>query len=126
MAAYVDTHVAVRLVNGDLQQLTTRALDTMGANQLLISPMAVLELEYMFELGRITIPSSDVVGKLQYELDLRVCTLDFQSIIQAGIAEKWTRDPFDRIIVAHAKANGFSPLISADREILKHYPKAVW
>jgi PIN domain nuclease of toxin-antitoxin system len=40
--------------------------------------------------------------------------------------EKWTRDPFDRLIVANAKANGFAWLISADEHIRNHYPRAVW
>jgi PIN domain nuclease of toxin-antitoxin system len=41
-----------------------------------------------------------------------------------ALDEKWTRDPFDRLIVANAK--GFAWLISADEAIRKHYPRAVW
>jgi hypothetical protein len=29
------------------------------------------------------------------------------------------------MIVAHAKANGYAPLITADSEIRDHYPKAI-
>jgi hypothetical protein len=43
----------------------------------------------------------------------------FSAIASAALAEKWTRDPFDRLIVANAKANGFAWLISADEEIAK-------
>jgi PIN domain nuclease of toxin-antitoxin system len=40
--------------------------------------------------------------------------------------EAWSRDPFDRIIVALAKVNGLAWLISADEEIAEHYPQTVW
>ncbi|MDQ1473147.1 MAG: hypothetical protein QOJ99_4627, partial [Bryobacterales bacterium] len=40
--------------------------------------------------------------------------------------ETWTRDPFDLMIVSHAKANGYAPLVTADESIRAHYPKAVW
>ncbi len=40
--------------------------------------------------------------------------------------ESWAREPFDRLIVAQAKVNGFAPLITADATIRKQYPRAVW
>jgi len=126
MSVYVDTHIAVRLANGEIQLLTVQAVDAMASNNLRISPMVILELEYLFDLGRISISADDVVRKLEYELDLRICDLNFQKIVDVACHEKWTRDPFDRIIVAHAKANGLSPLISADRTILQNYPRAIW
>jgi PIN domain nuclease of toxin-antitoxin system len=38
----------------------------------------------------------------------------------------WTRDPFDRLIVAQAKANDGAGLVMADTVIRKHYAGAVW
>jgi PIN domain nuclease of toxin-antitoxin system len=52
--------------------------------------------------------------------------LPFAVVASAALDEKWTRDPFDRLIVANAKANGFAWLISADEEIARHYPRTVW
>jgi PIN domain nuclease of toxin-antitoxin system len=37
----------------------------------------------------------------------------------------WTRDPFDRIIVANASLEN-SILVSKDQSILGHYPFARW
>ena len=37
----------------------------------------------------------------------------------------WTRDPFDRVIVANAALNG-NILISKDQNILEHYIHARW
>lgn len=88
--------------------------------------MVLLEFEYMSEIGRSTLRAQDVLRKLERELGLRVCDLAFADIAKAALDEKWTRDPFDRIIVAQARLNGLAPLITSDEEIAEHYPRAVW
>jgi PIN domain nuclease of toxin-antitoxin system len=127
VSAYLDTHVAVRLANADLAAISPNALDEIAKTDLLVSPMVLLELEYLFELKKETrISADDLRRKLEYELGVKVCRLNFQEITAIAAGEKWTRDPFDRIIVAHAKANGLSPLISADRLIMQNYPRCIW
>jgi PIN domain nuclease of toxin-antitoxin system len=127
MSAYLDTHVAVRLAHGDLTLIGQKAIETMRTTDLLISPMVLFELEYLFELKKETrLTADDLRRKLEFELGVRVCQFNFQTITGIAAGEKWTRDPFDRIIVAHAKANGLSPLISADRLILQNYPRCIW
>jgi PIN domain nuclease of toxin-antitoxin system len=127
VSAYLDTHVAVRLAHGELKQISQAAIDMIARMNLLISPMVLLELEYLFELKKeARLSADDIQRKLEYELGVRVCDLSFASVAKIAAGEKWTRDPFDRIIVAHAKANGLSALISADRLILLNYPRAVW
>jgi PIN domain nuclease of toxin-antitoxin system len=127
LSAYLDTHVAVRLAHGDLTQISQPALDAIARTDLLISPMVLLELEYLFELKKeVRLSVDDVQRKLEYELGVRVCDLDLRAIARIAADEKWTRDPYDRLIVAHARANGLSTLLSADRLILKNYPRTVW
>ena len=88
--------------------------------------MAFLELEYLHELGRTKFPARDLLKKVEHEANLRLCDLPFATVAGAALDEKWTRDPFDRLIVANAKANGFAWLISADETMRNHYPRAVW
>lgn len=127
MSAYLDTHIAVRLAQGELSHISQAAINVIAQTDLLISPMVLLELEYLFELKKETrITADDIRRKLEYELGARVCSLSFEKITKIAAGEKWTRDPFDRIIVAHAKANGMSTLLSADLLILQHYPRAIW
>ncbi len=45
--------------------------------------------------------------------------------IYQSIKINWTRDVFDRIIVAQASI-GDHKLLTRDRNILKHYKHAVW
>jgi PIN domain nuclease of toxin-antitoxin system len=126
MIAYLDTHALVWLAQGTLNQFTPKVTRLLQQAELLFSPMVLLELEYLYEIKRIRLPARDIQRKVEYEMNARLCTLAFASIAQAALDEKWTRDPFDRMIVAQAKANGFAPLISADESIRAHYPRVVW
>ena len=63
---------------------------------------------------------------LTAEIQAAVCTYPFAIIAEVALGESWTRDPFDRLIVSHAKANGRSALISRDEVIGANYPETVW
>ena len=88
--------------------------------------MVILELEYLYEMGRVNYPSTDALSKLSAEIGVEVCTLPFADIIVRAVRESWTRDPFDRVIVAQAKANGLATLLSNDRDMRKHYTRTAW
>lgn len=122
---YLDTHAVVWLFNNDLKRFPTRTLDLIGNSQLLISPMVILELEYLFEINRLNINANTLFDTLQEEIDLQTCPLDFLQVINSALEENWTRDPFDRIIVAQASLNK-SMLVSKDEVIHKHYDKVFW
>ena len=113
-------------MQGDRKQITLKAQQTIDRSELLISPMVALELEYLYELRRSKFRSREIQLKLSEEIGLRTCQIPFEIVTQTAIDESWTRDPFDRIIVAQAKANGLAYLISSDETIAKHYPRTVW
>ena len=126
MIAYLDTHVALWLAAGMPKRISSRAVTLIEKSEMLLPPMALLELEYMHELGRSKLRARDILSKLEHEVGLRVCDLPFPEVAAAAVDENWTRDPFDRMIVAQAKANGLAPLISADEEIARNYPRTMW
>ena len=47
------------------------------------------------------------------------------AIVEQAQDIDWTRDVFDRLIVAQAALDA-AALVTTDRTIRKHYPKAVW
>jgi len=124
--AYLDTNVVVRLSQGNLPGIRSQTRKILEQAVLLISPVVLIELEFLYEITRIKLSGRDILKKLDHEIRLRVCDLPFPSVANTALDEKWTRDPFDRIIVAQAKANGFAFLISADEEIAQHYPRTIW
>ncbi len=126
MIAYLDTNALVWLAQGSLDGISPKVDRLLKQADLLFSPMVLLELEYLYEVKRNKRTARDIQTKVEHELGIRLCDLPFSTIASAALDEKWTRDPFDRLIVANAKANGFAWLISADEEIARHYPRTVW
>jgi PIN domain nuclease of toxin-antitoxin system len=123
---YLDTNAAVYLARRGLDRFNREARRLIERGALRVSPMVLLEMEYMHEIGRSARRAQDILRKLDLELGLAVCDLPFADVARAALDEKWTRDPFDRIIVAQAKVNGLAPLISSDEEMAKYYPRTVW
>jgi PIN domain nuclease of toxin-antitoxin system len=123
---YLDTHVLVWLYQDGARRLTPtggHAID--AAERLLISPIVELELAYLNEIGRINCNAATLLDVLRREVDLETCKRPFASVVGAAVDQTWTRDPFDRLIVAQA-AHCQAPLLTADRNILVHYPRAFW
>lgn len=122
---YLDTHVVIWLYEGDVEKLSRSARDLLQGDSAFISPAVLLELELLHEIRRLAPTGMKMVGSLSHEIGLTVCELSFASVVQHALEEKWMRDPFDRLIVAHASAND-APLITKDDKILRHYKHAVW
>jgi len=124
-ALYLDTHVAAWLFGGEVSRLSGRAVDLIETSELLISPMAVLELEYLYEIGRLRYESRAIMDSLGESIDLRVSSLGFDRISREAIRHTWTRDLFDRLIVANTVC-GEGRLLTMDRKIHAHFDGAVW
>ena len=126
MNAYLDTNVVFYLIHGDLKRITQRAQQALERYDLLVSPMVMLELDYLYEVKRIVATGEVILAELYQSIDLRLCSLPFDRIVRTAAKEGWTRDTFDRLIVSNAKANDNAPLISSDALIASHYPKTIW
>ena len=125
LTVHLDTHVLVYLYQGDVKRLGSSARKAIEKYDVYASPAAVLELEFLREIGRLEISSSKLVTTLTTEIGLRVCDLPFRTVVENAVGESWSRDPFDRLIVANAKA-AHAGLISKDEKILKNYRKTIW
>lgn len=87
--------------------------------------MVELELTYLNEIGRVTSPAADVLDDLGERIGLTVSSVPFATVTQAATALSWTRDPFDRMIVANAACDHES-LLTKDARILKNIDSAIW
>jgi PIN domain nuclease of toxin-antitoxin system len=124
MSCFLDTHIVIWLYEKRLDLLSEKAKQYIEKNDLFISPIVKLEIEYLFEIEKIKDDSDSICNFLEKHIDLKVEQTDFQEIIRISLNEKWTRDPFDRIIVAHAKLKDYA-LISKDKEINKNYFRTI-
>ena len=122
---YLDTHVAVWLYGGQTERLNPTVRALINENDICISPIVTLEMQYLFEIERITQDAQTIVSSLSRSIGLKVCDKDFYQIVTCAGRFSWTRDPFDRIIVANAALND-NMLLTKDRTILRHFKHAVW
>lgn len=122
---YLDTHVVAWLFAGEAKRFSSRARGLIEDSALVVSPMVRLELQYLQEIGRIDASSAEVLGDLAHRIGLEICELPFDRVMTYAVEKSWTRDPFDRIIVAQAMARD-SALVTKDDIIHQHYSRAVW
>ena len=122
---YLDTHVVVWLYSGLTENLSDVAKSLINDHELYISPIIRLELQYLYEIDRVTASSDEIVSDLSNRIDLKICPKDFNLIIEQALIINWTRDPFDRLIVSHAQINE-NILLTKDHKILDNYQYSVW
>jgi PIN domain nuclease of toxin-antitoxin system len=122
---YLDTHAMAWLYAGHTERIPAAVRKAVNESELLISPMALVELQYLREIGRFTDPVEDVLEILGRDLGLRVCDLPFAQVARRALALTWTRDPFDRLIVSQASLRE-APLVTKDGDIHRHYRASLW
>lgn len=122
---YLDTHAVVWLYTNELHKFSKNTLKILESSNLLISPMVKLELEYLYQKGRINGGAEQVLNLLNYRIGLQICQKNWLSIINIALTCDFTRDAFDRLIVAHAMLDN-SILITKDKKLTQHYSQCVW
>lgn len=125
MSCFLDTHITIWLYEKRLDLLSEKAKQYIEENDLFISPAVKLEIEYLFEIERIKDNSETICNFLEKNIGLKLEESSFSEIIKISLNEKWTRDPFDRIIVAHSKLKDYI-LISKDKKINKNYFRTIY
>ncbi len=122
---YLDTHVVVWLYVGDLSKFSNPAKTALNTHPVVISPMVILELSYLQEIGRVKTQPSVMFDYLSDRIGLKISDVPFEQVIASAVQQIWTRDPFDRVIVGHAAVHGCE-LVTKDDEIRDNYIHTVW
>lgn len=122
---YLDTHVVVWLYAGLIKQFSPTAVTLINQHDLVVSPIVRLELQYLFEIGRISSDAHTIAADLTQRVGLTICAKPFDTVVTSSLSVTWTRDPFDRLIVAQAAVQN-DLLLSKDQKILTNYGQARW
>ena len=122
---HLDTQVAIWLFVRKHRLLSNAARRLLERETSLISPMVVFEYEILIELERVREPADVFVADLAERHGVDLSVASFQGIVARARSFAWTRDPFDRLIVANAMADG-ARLLTADAMILDNFKDAVW
>ena len=125
MKAFLDTHAAVALEEGAREVFGPASVDLLERAALFVSPIVRLELEFLAEIGRLTVEPDEILGGLASKLGIVQSDDPMAAVVAEAMNLTWTRDPFDRLLVATAALHR-APLITNDQNIREHFPDAVW
>jgi PIN domain nuclease of toxin-antitoxin system len=120
----LDTHVAIALYEGRTIGLGAAAKRAIDRETVTISPAVLLEIELLHEIGRLRVGATPVSLRLGEDLSIRVATERFADVAIEALGLGFTRDPFDRLIVAHASL-AKAALVTQDALLRYRYPKAI-
>ncbi len=122
---HLDTNAVIWLVKAEHERLSGPARQALSRGPPTVSPIVILELQLLHDIGRIPIHPEAVLEHLRSELALEISRTGLDRIISAARPLTWTRDPFDRLVCGAAIADG-AGLITSDRHIRQHLPSAIW
>src|SRR5262245_53243741 len=110
----LDTNALIWLHRGDRRA----AALSQRATRLYASPATILELQFLIEAGRLRLRAGASVAQLIHDdrwvIDDPASAAWFDKASEVG----FTRDPFDRLIVAHARLRHWR-LATGDRALLR-------
>jgi PIN domain nuclease of toxin-antitoxin system len=86
-----------------------------------VSPISLLEIQYLAEIGRIKIQNPEFTENLVNDPRFVIDEIPLVPLIRRAMELTWTRDPFDRLIAAHSSVRRL-PLCTTDRNIRIHHP----
>jgi len=110
----LDTNAAIWLV-----QRHRRAHPLTTIPRLYLSPASLLELQLLTESGRLKVASAASVASLADDPRWLLDEPPSGKWFAAAVEMTWTRDPFDRLLAAHARVRGWK-LATGDRSLLDH------
>jgi PIN domain nuclease of toxin-antitoxin system len=85
-----------------------------------ISPVSFLEIQFLAEIGRLSVRNPEFTKTVMEDPRFTVDDVPLATVVRHGLGLTWTRDPFDRMLVAHSLARRVA-LCTTDRDIRRHH-----
>jgi PIN domain nuclease of toxin-antitoxin system len=121
----LDTHILIWIYKEQFSKFSKKLFDIIEESDLYISPIVELELQYLYEIGRLKDSPQKIIFDLQKFLEIEILETSFSDIIFEAKKILWTRDAFDRIIIATSMVEKMK-LLTADQKIIKNSSLAEW
>lgn len=128
MKLLFDTHTFIWWDSAPKQlSATVRSLCDDPSNTLLLSIVSVWEIQIKAQINKITLhaPLVDIVTQQQAANGVRLLPVELQHVLTLDILPLHHRDPFDRLLLAQAKAES-AVLLSRDSIFQSYEVSVVW
>ena len=118
MTLLLDTHFLIWLVLGSTRLAELPSWDPYRPWG--VTPGSFLEIQFLAEVGRLSVRNPQFTNKVMEDTRFTVDEIPLTSIVRYALPLDWTRDPFDRLLVAHSSARRIS-FCTTDRDIRSHH-----
>ncbi|HYG63963.1 MAG TPA: PIN domain-containing protein [Thermoanaerobaculia bacterium] len=125
MRAFLDTHAAIFLYEGRAELFGAASRELLERAALHVSPMVRLEMGFLKEVGKLKVDPDLLLGTLAADYGVTATSDTLDSLVPLAMPLTWTRDPFDRLLVATALLHQ-APLVTRDARIQECFDGAVW
>lgn len=95
-----------------------------GRRRLYVSPASLLEIQFLTEAGRARLRAGSSAAELADDERWLLDDPPAAAWFDRALALAWTRDPFDRLLVAHAGLRGWR-LATGDRDLIERLGSAL-
>lgn len=85
-----------------------------------ISPVSLFEIQFLHEIGRLEVDHAALTKALANDPRFVIDDVSLSVLVDAALAIGWTRDPFDRLLVAHSQARRLD-FCSVDHEVIANH-----
>lgn len=98
-----------------------------GANTLHLSIASIWEMQIKLQLGKLALitPLAELLRSQPITNQIVFESIEVRHILALGDLPSHHRDPFDRMLVAQARVDGFH-LVTSDREIARYDVPIIW
>ena len=118
MRLLLDTHIFIWWAE-DPDSLSSTALSALEdeSNELVLSIASAWEMQIKIQIGKLKLSRSlqGLIASQQQANDLQLLPVEFDHVLALGHLPLHHKDPFDRLIIAQAIAEGMT-LVSVDTE----------
>jgi PIN domain nuclease of toxin-antitoxin system len=129
MRLLLDTHVFIWW-NSDYSKLSSKARNLIEDenNELILSVVSVWEMQIKLQLGKLPVMPASldiIISRQQSENALAILPVQLEHVFAIDDLPLLHRDPFDRMLVAQAKAENL-PLVTHDAMISQYPITIIW
>jgi PIN domain nuclease of toxin-antitoxin system len=86
-----------------------------------VSPVSFLEIQFLAEIGRLAVRNPEFMRAVMDDARFTVDDVPRVTVVRHALSLDWTRDPFDRLLVAHSAARRVA-FCTLDRRIRARHP----
>jgi PIN domain nuclease of toxin-antitoxin system len=101
-----------------MHRLDRRARPLTRAGRLYVSPATMLELQFLVEVGRVRLRRGAIAADVLHDDRWLIDSPPSADWFELAATVGWTRDPFDRLIAAHARLRTWK-VATGDRAMLE-------